>query len=48
MVGEKFLEVIFVGSIDNDVDLSMKNVKGEVYKKYSSKIVFSYDLFEEN
>ena len=47
MVGEKFLEVIFVGSIDNDVDLSMKNVKGEVYKKHSSKIVFSYDLSEE-
>ena len=44
MVGDKFLEVIFVGSIDNDADLFTKNVKGDLYEKHSSKIVFSYDL----
>jgi len=47
MVGEKFLEVIFVGTIDNDADLFTKNVKGDLYEKHSSKIVFSYDLSEE-
>ena len=46
MIGDKFLEVIFVGSLDNDADLFTKNVKGESYEKHSSKIVISYNLFD--
>ena len=48
MVSERFLEVIFVGSLENDADLFTKNVKGEIYEKHSSKIVFTFDMKDDD
>ena len=48
MVSEKFLEVIFIGSLDNNADLFTKNVMGELYEKHLSKIVFTFDMKDDN
>jgi len=43
LIEEGFLEVVFVGTLDNDADLFTKNVKGELYDKHSEKIVYAMD-----
>lgn len=38
-VEDKFLEIIFVRSEDNDADIFTKNVSGELYDKHSRKMI---------
>src|SRR5210317_1055697 len=43
LIEEGFLEVVFVGTLDNDADLFTKNVKGDLYEEHSKKIVHEMD-----
>ena len=48
LVEDKLLEVVFVGTLDNDADLFTKNVKGELYEKHSEKMVHVVEIDVEN